>query len=125
MPAAALRALLTRSIDYAGLFPPAGLELEPALENHARYIRSGERWMLGAFILPVAKFDAAAAQLAQFDREFPLEISALGPKTEDPAAFQATVESAQRAIAMSNPFPPLPAQYERDSATIEFVFRLQ
>jgi protein TonB len=34
-------------------------------------------------------------------------------------------QSAQRAIAMSNPFPPLPAQYERDSATIEFVFRLQ
>jgi TonB family protein len=34
-------------------------------------------------------------------------------------------QSAQRAIAMSNPFPPLPAQYERESATIEFVFRLQ
>ncbi|HYP04905.1 MAG TPA: TonB family protein [Bryobacteraceae bacterium] len=34
-------------------------------------------------------------------------------------------QSAQRAIVMSNPFPPLPAQYERDSATIEFVFRLQ
>ncbi len=99
MPAAALRALLTHSIDYAGLFPPAGLELEPALENHAHYVRSAERWMLGAFILPVAKFEAAAAQLAQFDREFPLEISALGPKTEDAAAFPAAVESAQRAIA--------------------------
>ena len=34
-------------------------------------------------------------------------------------------QSAQRAIVMSNPFPPLPAQYERESATIEFVFRLQ
>jgi protein TonB len=34
-------------------------------------------------------------------------------------------QAAQRAIVMSNPFPPLPAQYERDSATIEFVFRLQ
>jgi periplasmic protein TonB len=34
-------------------------------------------------------------------------------------------QSAQRAIMMSNPFPPLPAQYEREVATIEFVFRLQ
>lgn len=34
-------------------------------------------------------------------------------------------QSAQRAILMSNPFPPLPAQYERDSATIEFWFRLE
>jgi TonB family protein len=34
-------------------------------------------------------------------------------------------QSAQRAILLSNPFPALPAQYERDSATIEFWFRLQ
>ena len=31
MPAASLRALLAQAIDYAGLFPPASLELEPAL----------------------------------------------------------------------------------------------
>lgn len=98
MPAAALRALLARSIDYAGLFPPAGLELEPALENQAAYVRSDERWMLGAFVLPVAKFAAAVEQLAHFERDFPLEISALGPKTEDAAAYRAAVQSAQRAI---------------------------
>jgi periplasmic protein TonB len=34
-------------------------------------------------------------------------------------------QSAQRAILLSNPFPALPAQYERDSATIEFWFRLE
>lgn len=34
-------------------------------------------------------------------------------------------QSAQRAILMSSPFPPLPPQFERDSALIEFVFRLQ
>jgi hypothetical protein len=30
MPAASLRALLENAIDYAGLFPPAELALEPA-----------------------------------------------------------------------------------------------
>ncbi|MBC8003210.1 MAG: TonB family protein [Opitutaceae bacterium] len=34
-------------------------------------------------------------------------------------------QSAQRAIVQSNPFPPLPAGFERDSAIIEFSFRLQ
>ena len=34
-------------------------------------------------------------------------------------------QSAQRAILLSNPFPPLPAQYEQNVATIEFSFRLQ
>lgn len=42
-----------------------------------------------------------------------------------PSGNFAADQSAQRAILMSNPFPPLPAQYERDVATIEFVFRLQ
>ena len=68
MPAAALRALLEHAIDYAGLFPPADLALEPALENQAGYVRSPDRWMLGAFILPVGKFNAAAAQLGLFSR---------------------------------------------------------
>ena len=42
-----------------------------------------------------------------------------------PSGNFAADQSAQRAILMSNPFPPLPAQYERDVATIEFSFRLQ
>ena len=33
----AIRALLTESIDYAGLFPPAGLDMASAVENYARY----------------------------------------------------------------------------------------
>lgn len=34
-------------------------------------------------------------------------------------------QSAQRAILLSNPLPPLPREFERDSATIEFWFSLQ
>ena len=60
MAAASLRALLTRSIDYAGMFPPCSLELEPALKNQAEYVRSADSWMLSAFVLPIAKFGAAA-----------------------------------------------------------------
>ena len=94
MPAASLRALLERSIDYAGMFPPCSLELEPALKNQARYVRSDEKWMLNAFVLPVAQFDAAKQFLSEFDPGHPLSVSALGLKTAKATAFlEALVEA--------------------------------
>jgi hypothetical protein len=98
MPSASLRALLEHAIDYAGLFPPADLALEPALQNQAGYVHSPDRWMLGAFILPIGQFATAHAQVALFDREHPLQISALGPKTTKAADFRAALETAAKAI---------------------------
>ncbi len=97
MPAASLRALLAGSIDYAGLFPPATLELEPALKNHAGYMRLPESWMLGAFVLPVKKFPEIAAQLWAFGSS-PLCISALGQKTENAPQFIEALTIASQAI---------------------------
>ena len=94
-----LRALLARAIDYAGLFPPANLALEPALQNYAEYIRTPDDWMLGAFILPVAEFAAAARGLSRFDSNHPLRISALGPKTDNADTFQASLGGAMESIA--------------------------
>jgi hypothetical protein len=99
MPAtASLRALLTHAIDYAGLFPPASLALEPALKNYAGYVRTPDAWMLGPFILPLAEFDRAVAGLSAFDREHPLRLSALGPKTDDAVAFAAALAAAMEEI---------------------------
>ena len=93
MAAASLRALLDGAIDYAGLFPPATLSLEPALQNYAAYLRSAESWMLGAFILPWEKFEDAAAYLSPFDVEHRLRVSALGPKTDNAAEFIAELSA--------------------------------
>ncbi len=98
MAAASLKALLTQAIDYAGLFPPAELALEPALQNQAGYLRSAELWMLGAFVLPIAQFEAARPHLGQFTPEHPLRISALGPKTARANAFREALETAADAI---------------------------
>jgi hypothetical protein len=96
---ASLRALLARSIDYAGLFPPANLALEPALRNFSEYIRVPESWMLGAFILPIAEFDAAARHLSDFDYGHPLRISALGPRTDNAEAFLKSLSATIAALA--------------------------
>jgi hypothetical protein len=99
MPAASLRALLTRAIDYAGLFPPATLELAPALRNYAEYARGPDAWMLGPFILPVGQFDAAGRELSLFSNDHPLRISALGPRTDSADAFVHSLAAAMDAIA--------------------------
>ena len=96
--AASLRALLARSIDYAGMFPPCQLELEPSLKNQAQYLRAADAWMLSGFVLPVEQFGAAKQLLTEFDPLHPLQVSALGPKTENAAVFRAALAKTNAAI---------------------------
>lgn len=58
-----LTTLLAGAIDYAGLFPPANLDMASAVRNYTEY-RSGEYpWALGRFIVPVSR-------LTEFERAF-------------------------------------------------------
>ncbi|HKS04524.1 MAG TPA: hypothetical protein VJR49_04130 [Chthoniobacterales bacterium] len=95
---ASLRAFLNQAIDYAGMFPPCGLALEPALHNQSDYVRSPESWMLNGFVLPVEKFDAATQSLSGFDLQHPLCVAALGPKTTTSDAFLDGVANTAAAI---------------------------
>ena len=98
MPPASLRALLAHSIDYAGMFPPCSLGLEPALTNQAEYVRSLDAWMLGAFVLSTEQFDETKQLLSQFDAQHPLRVAALGPKTASTDAFLEALDDADAAI---------------------------
>lgn len=66
MPTAAFKTLVTGLIDYAGLFPPAGLSMQAAVENFARDRAGSFGWMLGRFVCPASRlreFSKAAAPL--------------------------------------------------------------
>ena len=52
-----LRAVLTRLIDYAGLFPPAALAWPEAAKNYSLYLNSPESWMLNRIVLPATLKD--------------------------------------------------------------------
>src|SRR5688500_12841167 len=59
----ALRVLLRGIVDYAGLFPPASLDMVSAAAEYALHRTSNESWMLGRFVLPAARlteFEQAA-----------------------------------------------------------------
>src|SRR5690349_17487483 len=61
-----LRTLTNDLIDYAGLFPPAKLDMQAAVETYNRCKMSEEEPMLGRFICPVTRlqeFSKAAAPL--------------------------------------------------------------
>ena len=57
-----VRALMSHLIDYAGLFPPATLDMRTTVGNYAAYLASPDEWMLGRLIVPVARLD-------EFERE--------------------------------------------------------
>ncbi|MEP6822973.1 MAG: hypothetical protein ABI946_11560 [Chthoniobacterales bacterium] len=98
----ALRALLANSIDYAGLFPPAGLALQTALRNQAAYSRDDDAWMLGTFVLPISKFEEASGLLNNFTPKHRLQVSALVAKSENAATFMAALEEGAEAIRQFN-----------------------
>ena len=52
---ASMTALMHGLIDYAGLFPPAGLAMGDAVRNYATYRRGAHAWMLSRFIVPVSR----------------------------------------------------------------------
>jgi len=47
--------LLRDLIDYAGLFPPASLSMASSVANYDTYLNSRWTWILGRFIVPVAR----------------------------------------------------------------------
>ncbi|MCW5940214.1 MAG: hypothetical protein KF884_11590 [Fimbriimonadaceae bacterium] len=55
-----LEALLSESIDYAGLFPPAKLELEPAFLEYAALLGHQDGWIVDRFVCPVSRLEELA-----------------------------------------------------------------
>ncbi|MEO7996924.1 MAG: hypothetical protein ABI852_05740 [Gemmatimonadaceae bacterium] len=71
----AVRVLLDSIVDYAGLFPPASVNMATAVRNFAHYRASENGWMLGRFVCP-------ASSLEQFSRDaemyLPRDAGAIG-----------------------------------------------
>lgn len=66
-----LRALLEGLLDYAGLFPPAGLPMADTVINFAAYQRRPDSWALGRLVVPAARlpeFETALADLSDTER---------------------------------------------------------
>jgi len=94
MAESAIRALLAGLIDYAGLFPPAALSMGEAVANYAAYRGSPDAWVLGRFVVPVARlveFETLAASRPS-GAPWPLSVLAHGDDCRAIIAFNARHE---------------------------------
>jgi hypothetical protein len=91
------RAVLEGFIDYAGLFPPAGLDMAATVRNYAAYQRRPDGWALGRLVVPVSR-------LAEFERELAAlpDVDRLGTRWPVTALLGADVERELRVVAEFN-----------------------
>ncbi|MGC2163738.1 MAG: hypothetical protein WA634_17655 [Silvibacterium sp.] len=93
----AAHALMTGLVDYAGLFPPASLDMMGAVRRYREYLTGEERWALGRFVVPAARlgeFSAAFNEVCCGEREPVWGLSVLG--SGDAAADAAAVAGLAR-----------------------------
>jgi len=83
----ALRALMSRSLDYAGLFPPAKLPLNSAIAEFDALRTDPHEWFLVRFVLP-------AARSGEFAQEARLQLAAAA-EAHRPWHLTALVRSGQ------------------------------
>jgi hypothetical protein len=72
-----LRDLLGGAIDYAGLFPPAGLGMGETVRRYQSARTGPDRWALGRLVLPVSRlpeFEREAASLLGEGDPWPLSV---------------------------------------------------
>ncbi len=108
-----LQTLLCDLIDYAGLFPPAKLEMGPAAEAFNRARMGEQEWMLGRFICPLAR-------LAEFEKHagalLPGTAATSGYREHDPSRLGPSAGEPWR-VSVLLEAPDL-AQVRRDVARI-------
>jgi hypothetical protein len=83
-PSLSARAFFSGLVDYAGLFPPAGLDLIEAVGNYRTYLDRPERWILSRFIATAAHVEQLREEsLRMFTAQHPLAVSLV---SRDPAS---------------------------------------
>lgn len=61
-----IKTLLGSIVDYAGLYPPAQLDLRSAMQIYAESAASPNAWMLSRFVLPAVRLEEFSLLLPEF-----------------------------------------------------------
>ncbi len=101
----ARRRALEGLIDYAGLFPPASLDMPAAVAGYRAARRHDSAWLVHRFICPVNRLDELTAELVATMRagEEPWPVSLLFADGAWPEAIESQVAHAVTHAAMLGP----------------------
>lgn len=89
-----LQKLFSSLIDYAGLFPPAGLDMPVVADNYAQYMQNAHSWMLARLVVPLARLDEFESAWSGPDG-LNTRISLLTPPLDAPEFFDAVNRIAE------------------------------
>lgn len=91
-----VKTFLTGLFDYAGLFPPADLAMKEAVHEYLDRRSSGDRWMLGPFVIPMDRLNELRAFSNLFDPTdpFPLDVLLPGADSADPFTREVPLQLA-------------------------------
>jgi hypothetical protein len=103
------RALLDRLIDYAGLFPPAALAMPTAVQQYTAYRRGPHAWMLGRFIVPLARLNELRQAASPSAADWKLSVLALpgDPLPSEIDSVEMKIERAEDIRRAGASGPPL------------------
>lgn len=87
-PVQSLKNFTSKIIDYAGLFPPASLELAQAFHNYVFYLQGEYKWMLGKFIIPANKLSSLGELINNMSIEGKVSFSVLASGGSSIAEFR-------------------------------------
>jgi hypothetical protein len=116
----AIDAALSELIDYAGLYPPAALEMRTALGNYLSYRAQNHAGMLGRFIVDLARLnelreaaceavaDLRLSVIASADDDF----SAIAKQRSAGLRIEAVEIKCDAPLKMARISEPLPAEVE-------------
>lgn len=80
---ASLGCLLDGVFDYAGLFPPARMEMPKALDKYIRLIEGKDEWIVSRFVCTASSLVDLAKAMDQLQRVPEIPISVVGQITTD------------------------------------------
>ena len=88
-------------IDYAGLFPPAKLPLDEAIDEYIAHFSEEKKWMLGRFIIPISKLNELEKYISKFNEIGTLRLSVLGGQSTSDKEF---LEQTEKEISIINKY---------------------
>ncbi len=105
---ASVKTLLSAIVDYAGLFPPAKLDLPQAIAHYQRYRQASESWMLGRFVLPLSQLSNLVSLLPPKANADPWPLSVIISSDFDQAIAQVNAFTHPGLTIQSLEIAPLP-----------------
>jgi hypothetical protein len=99
----ATRALLEEIVDDAGLFPPAALDMDDAVDAHLRARSGAFAWMLGRFVCPFDKLDVLRRFVPRNEKA--IRLSIIAPPGWSATAFENVADDKWRLEAIEARLP--------------------